>query len=381
MKKNYCAYIEKGLRLTFREINRKIYFSRKPCCEMHSQLIPYNVSQFVPLNNIDDLIKHPSMEYFRQWTDNNDNLHPSCRSCANNEKNLNQSKRTFINQVDSADYDILRLDIVIGNLCNLACPFCDSNASSLIDKLSKSYKLDELPENWKPKLHTHANPQQISAFVSEFLKKYKVKNLKIIGGEPLLKENWQDIEKVIEDQSCNDLTLEITSNGTVVNQKLINNLQKTKSAILRISVDSIGNNYNFIRWPHTWKKMEKNLEFLANNIPKNTSVILTNLVSIFNFELLPEIDNYFSTLPFAYSFNLDLKPTSSLMHYENLPAELIKTVKDKIKNESLKLSISDFSRNTDASLLKKEIEFFLNQRKMEANCVLGKQTNKFLGLL
>ena len=89
-----------------------------------------------------------------------------------------------------------------------------------------------------------------------------------------------------------------------------------------ISVDSIGSNYEFIRWPHTWKKIEKNLNFLKNNQVDNVKIAIDNLVNIFNFEFLPEIEEYFwNTKRVGYS--CEIKPATSLMNYQNLPEHII----------------------------------------------------------
>lgn len=378
---NHCEYVSRGLRLSFQQKNGVLCFTRKPCCEMQTWKIPLEYRMPMPVTNVDDLWKYPSMEYFSSWFNNNTDLHPACFRCKQDEEYGIKSSRQKVNQYSQRAYDVERLDIVLGNVCNLACAFCNRGSSSLIDNISKKYTQDELPEHWKTSSTEQPDPQQLTFFIAEFLKKYSVKNFKVIGGEPLLKENWDPIAKIMKDGYCKELDFEITTNGTILNQTILNRLKNTRSTIMRISIDGIGKNYEFMRWPHKWNKMEQNLKFIVENKPDNMEIKIATLVNIFNFEYLPEIEEYFNQYNIDLTFNLNLKPDTSVLHYQNLPEEIINHVRDNVKSDKLKKLIftkPQFNKKED---ILKDIIFYVQQRKVKSiNEVIGKQTRKWLEL-
>lgn len=383
MKNNYCAYVEKGLRLNFLQLDNDLYFTRKPCCELQNDFIPKEYKQPMIINDVDDLLRHPSMEYFIEWFANNDELHPACFSCVSRENAGLKSARSFINNEINNNFDFNRLDIILGTSCNLACPFCTSYSSSLINKESAKYSNDELPYGWFTNDKQPLDISKISMLLTEFLKKYSVQKIKFIGGEPLLNENWFEINKMLDDDICSNLSLEVTTNGTIINESIIEKLSKTKESKLRISVDSIGNNYNFIRWPHTWRKMEKKLNFIKNNKPDTMKLHFTFLISIFNFEFVPLIEQYFIDFTkdtnIITTYNFNLKPLTSPYHYRNLPEDIISEVKEQcVLLKNIKM-IDTASYNTDIPYISKQIDFFLKHRNMNPENVLGPKTRKILG--
>ena len=227
-----------------------------------------------------------------------------------------------------------------------------------------------------------AGSKNTSNIVAEILKHYKVHTLKLLGGEPFLKENWDKIADVIDQDYGKDLRLEVTTNGTILNDEIMSRLSKTKKAHLRISIDSVGNNYQFIRWPHSWKKMNKNIEYLKNNAHKyeNISISVANLVNIFNFEFLPEIEEYFWDVRHLVSYSCEIKPATHLQNYQNLPDHIINKIKGQLKSTELCNTLKTASFNHSKESLKREFDVLLAQRKMKAVDVIGPMTREYFGL-
>lgn len=381
MKSNYCNYVDKGIRLKIFNTKEDFYVYIKPCCHMTHELIPEDISKPVKVDSFTDILNLKPLQYFRNYFEKNENLHPACVACSNDEAKGIESPRNKINNKDFTNYDINKLDVVLGNSCNLACPFCTSYASSLIDKLSNKLNSDQRPESWFPlKNDSSSGSKKTGEIISQILQNYKVHTLKLIGGEPFLKENWEKIADVIDNDYCKDLNLEVTTNGTFLNETIFNRLSKTKSANILISVDSIGKNYEFIRWPHKWSSMHKNLQYLRNNKIDNINLYVTNLVNIFNFEFLPEIEEYFCDIKHLVGYSTEIKPYTHLMNYQNLPQHIIDNVKSKIKSQELKNSLTKGNNNYTKDRIKKEFEVLLRQRNMNANDVIGPLTREYFEL-
>lgn len=381
-KPNYCTYIDKGVRMRLSDTAGGVYGTVVPCCHMTQSFISPDILKSQKVESAEDVINHRTLTFYREYFKNNDDLPKPCTACINQESKELDSPRTSSNEKNFQEYDISVLDVILGNSCNLACPFCSSFASSLIDKLSNKLGKNEKPMWWKPipKTISMAGSSGTPDIVADILNKYKVHTLKLIGGEPFLKENWDKISEVISSRAGKDLHLDVTSNGTILNEEIFSKLSKTKSAHLRLSVDSIEKNYEFIRWPHKWSKMHKNLDYLRNNKFKNITISVNNLVNIFNFEFLPEIEEYFLDVRNVVGYTIEIKPTTHPQNYQNLPEHIIEYVRSKVKNNSLRKGLVKGNNNYTKDQIKKEFTVLLAQRNMKAEDVIGPMTREWLGL-
>jgi MoaA/NifB/PqqE/SkfB family radical SAM enzyme len=380
-----CPYITKGLRLEFStSVYKELLYRTRPCCHMHGDKFDNDLKQWNVCNTWQDLETHNNRKHFINWENNKGTFHNACWPCSNIEQHTPQRSPRFIYK-DNIEVDYHILDVVIGSTCNLACPFCAPNVSSLIEKISKKYTKKELPGKWKNEPTINGNPISVAKVVSEFISNRRVGELKIIGGEPLLVENWNEISKVINSDLCNNMSLTFTTNGTIMNKKIISNLYKVKSSKITVSVDSIENNYNFIRWPYNWNKVKDNINYLLEHKPTSAFVNIDGLVNIFNFELLPIIEQEFNKWP-SYSFMFDLKPEGSPMDFKVLPKEILKDVYNKLQNKHMKSSIEYAIDNYEILNYQdkyneavRTCKWFLKQRNMTKD-VFGIKTIKYLGL-
>lgn len=380
-KPNYCNYVEKGIRVRLFDTENGLHASVVPCCHTNWLYIPPEFKIPQKVSSAEDVMNNKTLLFFKDYFDNNEDMPQACIACINDESKNLKSPRQKINNENYAGYDISKLDVVLGNSCNLACPFCSSNASSLIDKLSRKLGTDERPRSWVPLANPYgAGSNKTADIVADILSKYKVHTLKLIGGEPFLKENWDRIAEVIDSGACNDMHLEVTTNGTILNSEIFERLSKTKSAHLRISVDSTNDNYEFIRWPHKWNKMHKNLNYLRENKFDNIHISVSNLVNIYNFEFLPELEAYFSDVSNVVGYSTEIKPITHLMNYQNLPEHIIEHVRNMVKRPSLKQALVKGNNNYTKKQIKKEFEVLLMQRKMKAEDVIGPMTREWLEL-
>lgn len=379
-KANYCNYVDKGIRIKLFDTPRGLHATAVPCCHTTGYYLPDDLAKYQKVETIDDIVNHRTLQYFKDYFKNNDDLPKPCQACINQECKGLDSPRKEINRRNFEDYDINILNVILGNSCNLACPFCSGYASSLINKLSKKLGENERPKSWIPVSQVAEGSKDTSDFVAEILSKYRVHTLKLVGGEPFLKENWDKISEVINSGMCRDMHLDITTNGTILNDEIFKRISKTKSAHLRISVDSIDDNYEFIRWPHKWEKMDLNLDYLRFNPYKNIHISVSNLVNVFNFELLPDIERYFYDIRHVVGYSTEIKPSTHLQNYQNLPEHIIEHVRSKVMSSNLKQSLVKGDNNYTVDQIRKEFEVLLAQRNMKAEDVIGPMTREWLGL-
>lgn len=169
------------------------------------------------------------------------------------------------------------------NKCNLKCRMCFPSASSQIE--SELYKNKEL-EKW----FDYPNERLDSNDTIDEIANFHVKELKILGGEPLIDKKVDYlITKILEIKSNENLpTLRLTTNATVLNQKLIQKIKKFSEIKISFSIDAVENTYEYLRTGANWKIVNNNINYFFKN--EVASKYIFNIVltpyTIFNLENL-----------------------------------------------------------------------------------------------
>ena len=122
---------------------------------------------------------------------------------------------------------------------------------------------------------------------------------RITGGEPLLsKDTFKVLDKIIETKEPNkDLKLSINSNLCVEDKlidkfikkaKVIIDEKRVKEFIVYTSVDTYGEQAEFIRFGLEFDKLFSNIDRILTELPKVTIVVMStfNIFSPFNYEKL-----------------------------------------------------------------------------------------------
>lgn len=194
----------------------------------------------------------------------------SCKGCADVEAiDPEYSNRTFhINlhkDVDqsfysSNEHQLKQLDLRWSNTCNYACVYCSPALSS----------------QWATELGRRVNTDR-SNLAS--LKEYVFANLTdlvevhLAGGEPLLiKENLELLDELyIKNPTVN---IRITTNLSNLNTGVYKKLQQFENVEWVVSVEAIGDQFEYIRYPGIWSEFESNLVRLLKEY-KNDLIKIT----------------------------------------------------------------------------------------------------------
>lgn len=191
----------------------------------------------------------------------------------------------------------------LSNLCNMACRSCNIHTSSLfakieIDKELKTQTISDDPSYWNAMLGTI---------------KYEVSKreniiLVISGGEGFVQPDFKKLLTwCIDENLAKRIHLTINTNGIIDNEKFIeflcNNFLRVS---LAVSVDSIYENYHYVRWPGTWDKILRNLEtfVLYKNVKQNFHFFLTPVWSINNIFYLKDWIIFFEEFTTKHSIDI-----------------------------------------------------------------------------
>ena len=253
----------------------------------------------VKLNgSLNDIIQHKDFKQDREMFYTN-KLPPQCEyACSLNYEH--ETKREIVNRytyIDIISYEevfkqpkVKIIDYNFGNECNLACRMCSvgsSNqiavvASKAVSSIDNTKKLIEFgvndlsPENSieenieilkDGKFLKRELPSDLEA-IKEVLP--NLIELQIAGGEPFVSK---DVEKLllaaIERGDNNHIALEITTNGTKFVEEKLDIFLQFKMIRLIISIDGTGSTYEYIRYPFTFKIIEKRLRDIVKYVIKN----------------------------------------------------------------------------------------------------------------
>lgn len=225
-----------------------------------------------------------------------------CETCYKRERIHGHSSRTFVNKayfknnVDTLEHSIKKIDLKLGNKCNLKCKMCFPYASS---ELWKEWK--EL--GWNTKVKDPNNKSSWKYYDGYFDEDYnwpknknnmdKIKEavlrsslLHVTGGEPMLNPEFFDILKhCIGAGVSKNIVLDVTTNATKIHPRFFGMASKFKNLKLTISMDGIGKTYEYIRYPANYQKVYNNiLEYnkFVKSLGNGSSLVFNFVLQVWN---------------------------------------------------------------------------------------------------
>lgn len=246
----------------------------KPCCNFAGHLGDLNKNS---IQEIRDSIGTKSLQ-----EDMLNNVWPEgCYRCKVREDQSGTSVR--LNVYDKIEYDgndsLKYLEYNSSNICNLSCSMCSPSWSSNLYQFYKSQGWDlsyDDPSFPKYKIYT---PDLLKA--TEFINEISFENLETIwfkGGEPFLnKENLLLLEQLDRIGHIQNVTGFITTNCTVVDDRMLELISRLKDITIVCSIDGTEEINRYIRYGFGNPKISS-LDNIYKNLKKFSQ--LNNLKSL-----------------------------------------------------------------------------------------------------
>ncbi len=233
----------------------------------------------------------------------------NCETCWIDEDNGKKSKRQQYNEYyeqwygpnwmddfnwDMTPHHVMDLQLIFDNTCNLKCRSCNANYSS---KWVEEAKDRHVPY-WQSSAKVPMNDIENSKFwthMDEWLP--SIRRLEIMGGEPFyMKEFKRFIDKLINENYSQNISMTLSTNGTIADkillQKMVSNF---KNLAFSISIDGVGDRFEYLRHPGKWIEVKENLDYFyelhVSDYPVNMQI--THTVTALNVMYLPEFHDYF----------------------------------------------------------------------------------------
>lgn len=224
----------------------------RPCCAIKNDKMTWRYHEDGWRDYFDDLYAKSQSD---EWL-------PDCHECQSEEKIYGYSMRTEANrQIPENSIGLQYWDLKINNTCNLMCRMCTPISSSTWKKNVKEsghdkWGLKSVLEEVDIKTGWH---KETLPLILENL--YDTKVLKFTGGEPFLIPH---VEKIIDWCIAEDIApaieLRITTNGTIpIDISWEAKFKHFKQVEILISVDGIGDRYDYVRSGGKWSEVEQNI--------------------------------------------------------------------------------------------------------------------------
>lgn len=247
-----------------------------------------------------------------------------CIRCKQEESIGTASKRQLDYQrwkqhYNNYDFDtnhLLTVSIALGNTCNLKCVTCGPHASSRwVQEFKDIYGIV------KPNLEYLR--QELITNILELAP--DMIHIDFHGGEPLLSNrdrHYELLDNYIHSKRSSNISLHYTTNATILpNDELVSRWQQFKNVDIQLSVDGIGLQFEYIRYPATWIEFQKHAAFYQNlcSTNKNFTLSLACTVSAFNIYYLDQLFTW------CYNQGLPMPWTGKLQRPSHLRATVWST--------------------------------------------------------
>jgi glutamate-1-semialdehyde 2,1-aminomutase len=218
-----------------------------------------------------------------------------------------------------------------------------------------------------------------------------LERLYFTGGEPLINERVADILGYLVDSGAADhIHLELSTNCTSVDAKYIERIKKFRRVELLLSLDGVGEVYEYIRYPARWSTVEANIRKLKYDHGLVCKV--PPVVQVYNVLNLVDIFRFCDSMDFEITMNVLHMPDRLAIHH--LPPRVRKAAAAKLFQYA-ETDCRDFTRGQVVSLAKyldtldtpvnpeilRELMLFSNDLDASRNQSFRKTHAEFVALL
>jgi sulfatase maturation enzyme AslB (radical SAM superfamily) len=126
---------------------------------------------------------------------------------------------------------------------------------------------------------------------------YDVTRIGLIGGETMVQSGAEKyINYLASLPNANKIIVTLTSNFTTLNARLFKHIDQFRRFDVTASVDSVGSNYHYVRWPAKFSKIQQNINDYIE-IQKTTHTLTTfSIASVWSLNNIFYINEYLDFL-------------------------------------------------------------------------------------
>jgi len=314
-----------------------------PCCMSQEFFRKDNGDLFsLSVDTLSDVWQSNSLKKLRQTLIDGKQA-TACSVCYMEESHGIQSKRIRENlrwgvsdSTTLVNTELKSLDLKLGNTCNLKCRICTPGSSSLWIKEDKEVNGYSVLEHIAINIKSEVTPRMVMQWPENNSKFWNdlehllptVEMFEIYGGEPFLsKQHFELLRHSSALGYSSNQKVHYNSNGTIYPEDAITNIwPKFKRVDVMLSIDGIGNQFEYQRHPAKWSQVEENLIRFKESLGSDLEICLT--VSAINIFYVPEYIEYFERMGVKVWLNTLYHPSKFCI--ANLPVKAKNAVRHKL---------------------------------------------------
>jgi hypothetical protein len=284
-----------------------------------------------------------------------------CNKCITEEANGGQSERIrsllsvgeddleeFVATKKIKGFDFM---VVFSNVCNLSCRSCEPTSSTMYSRITRNHDTEYLQQDITD---IDSFWSLITNTILEKIYQQDYFDLHLMGGESLIQPGLEKLfDWLIEKDLAKDITLKLTTALTAnLTDKLVGYFKQFKFVRFNLSIDSVGNNYHYVRWPAQFSKIERNVNHIVDTLEHNK--FGCSLDPVFSLNNIFYIDDY---LDYWYNWfeqtgqkfeiiNTNLTTQTNLIDIQALPIRYRSTLEQKLKQCLNHAIFKKYSRGT-----------------------------------
>lgn len=329
------------------------------CCNLDMKMIP---------NEVDvDFVESMKHEITQEKK-----LPAACHLCSSVEKTGAQSERIkfFVGAEDefnlnfSQNFDKgeFQVGMKFSNKCNLACRSCNEYDSSLwSEKMRKS--LPYIERNAQHDITE--NPMYWQSMTDMIRQKYATTtNFMIhpIGGETMIQPGFQKLLNwMIEENLAENTEILLTTSLAANLEDWRETFLKFKGVKLLSSIDSVHENYHYVRWPAKFSRIQRNLdeiEKVEELFPGKYQLFVTPVFSLNNIFYV----NDFLDFWFEWSNRTNIPIHLQTTHINRPRPLMVESLRSEYVNHLIPVIESaiahPFFKQTDKTEIAVQLEYF-----------------------
>ena len=324
-----CIYPYVTLDTRYSEFSSEPVF-KTCCCSLDDRT-------FVPSSGADPFADIKEQQLNEQWPE-------ACWRCKSEEDHGGASERvngflgyiedrlkSFVEKQTLPEFE---LRVKFSNFCNLACRSCTETESSTWARItntpvSEQYEIDisTSPEHW----------ELITTTIMEKLPEVEHFYVHFIGGESLVQPGMKKLLNwMIAQGMAPRVHLRVTTALSVrPGYDLMSKMSQFRDVDINLSIDSVGDNYQYLRWPAKFEKIENNLATLMSHQTTLSIVsgkktytprwrcLITPVFSLNNIMYIDEFMTYWSAWFDQQHYSFPIQPINLIDRTQHLDIEAL----------------------------------------------------------
>lgn len=131
--------------------------------------------------------------------------------------------------------------------------------------------------------------------------------LYITGGEPFINERIKQVlDHLIDTGAAGHIGLELSTNCTHVDPRFVEKLGKFRELTLWLSIDAVGDSFEYIRHPARWSVVDRNVRFLKQTRGLHCAIL--PVVQMYNILGIADLFRYCDALGMEFGMNILHEP-------------------------------------------------------------------------